>query len=189
VAVTLHELADLVGRPVDLERGGGYAARPAEPGLRYATALVALLPRPTLDADPMTCMRRGLTWLARVGQQLRPDNAGRSCCWLHAGDWHQASRLAIAMAAEARGRGLDDYDTAAYALAQAEAGAFGAGWQLEAAASLFGEPVRAAGGYMAGRHRVKAMLDAGVRRTLVVRWDQRDPGSRWHERPDPSRRR
>jgi hypothetical protein len=51
------------------------------------------------------------------------------------------------------------------------------GWELEALKSLFREPIRpqrCAGewrrDYGEGQHRSQAMLDGGVRRTVVTRW-------------------
>jgi hypothetical protein len=52
------------------------------------------------------------------------------------------------------------------------------GWIEEALESLLMDPIQPEReiGYINGRHRAKAMLDAGVHRTLVARWiDPRTP--------------
>ena len=38
---------------------------------------------------------------------------------------------------------------------------------------------REVGGYINGRHRAQAMLDTGVRRTLVAYWDGKTAGGGW----------
>ncbi|WP_144022966.1 hypothetical protein [Asanoa hainanensis] len=166
------DLAELVSAPVDLGRGSGFLPRPPEPEpqLRYTTALVALLPRPDLETDQRPCMRVGLGWWHRVGRQLRPTHTGRSCCWYHRGDWHEVSRMAIATATAALRHGVEVEDVAAYVLSHATADHRLEGWSLEALESLFVEPIETHRpiGYVGGRHRAKAMMDAGVRRTLVV---------------------
>ena len=50
---------------------------------------------------------------------------------------------------------------------------------LEAARSLFLDPIQPESPgsdwpYINGRHRVQAMLDAGVRRTVIGRWEEPD---------------
>ncbi|GIF75640.1 hypothetical protein [Asanoa siamensis] len=176
--LTGAELAELVGGPVDADRGAGFVPRTPdpEPRLRYATAIVAFLPRPDLDDDSSPCMRTGLGLRTRVSRQLRPHRAGRGCCWYHGGDWHEVSAAAIAMVAAAHRHGVDVDDVAAYVLGQAAAQGL-SGWKAEALESLFIEPMEPNPevGYVNGRHRAKAMIDAGVRRALVIRYDDQQP--------------
>jgi hypothetical protein len=52
------------------------------------------------------------------------------------------------------------------------------GWIEKALQSLLMDPIQPDRelGYINGRHRAKAMLDAGVHRTLVARWVEARPG-------------
>ncbi|MGH4009531.1 MAG: hypothetical protein ACRDTH_15505 [Pseudonocardiaceae bacterium] len=181
--LTLAELTELVSGPVDAERGTGYVepVPPEEPHMRLVTTAVVTLPRPDLDGEP-PCMPAGTPWWRRLGRQAVPRRRGRSCCWYHEGDWHQASRTAIQMLRRADAELVDDDEHqerlfAALKLSRAEGLT---GWQYAAVESLLLHPIQPEReiGYTEGRHRSQAMLDAGVRRTLVARWVMPAPSGR-----------
>lgn len=174
--LTLDELEELVGGQVDPDRGGGYIPRqaPIEPVMRFGPAVVAFLSRPNLsgklEGEP-ACMLGGTPWWRRVGRQVVPRRYGQTCCWYHGGDWHEVSRIALHLLRQARAvePDPDDLPFAALSLAQARGIS---GWPAEALESLLLDPIQPdrETGYINGRHRIQAMLDAGVRRTLVARW-------------------
>lgn len=172
--LTPDELTELVGGPVDPGRGSGYVARPAEPEpqMRYKAALVVTLPRPDLDDDSRACMRAGLGWLGRLAGQVSPARRDLGCCWYHQGDWHAVNRAAIRLVRRAREAGVAADDIAVDVVGQVEEYGL-TGWEREAFESLFREPIQPEReiGYINGRHRAKAMLDLGVRRVLVCRWE------------------
>lgn len=171
------ELTRLVGAPVDAERGHGYVPRPPEPEdeIRYRTIWVARLPRPRpFRADD--CMPHGISTGRLLARQLAPRRQARACCWYHGGDWHQASANAIRLVRQARRADVRDPDIYTFALDQAEAEGID-GWQLEALEALLspgtGIQLTVFAGYretsyINGQHRSQALMEAGVRRTIVV---------------------
>ncbi|MBV8994605.1 MAG: hypothetical protein JO287_13115 [Pseudonocardiales bacterium] len=174
--LTLDELAELVGGPVDADRGAGYIEPipPQQPRMRLVTTAGVTLLRPDMDGDP-PCMPAGTPWWRRLGRQVVPRRRGRGCCWYHEGDWHQASRTAIRILRRAKAVWADHDEHQERVLAELErARAEGlTGWQYDAVKTLLRhtiDPAREIGGYTEGRHRSQAMLDAGVRRTVVARW-------------------
>jgi len=173
-SITVGELAQLVGTPVDGDRGAGYLPpqRRPEPVIRYAAGLALLLPRPDLDDDPLACMRTGLSWPHRLAAQLLPRRGGRDCCWYHGGDWQAVNATAIRLTARATREVID------------EAARDGVrGWQFQALESLFLEPIDAShrAGYIGGRHRAKAILDS-------ARADCSWPNGSIHRRQKPPER-
>jgi hypothetical protein len=173
--LTVEEMAELVGGPVDTERGAGYVqpVPPAEPFARFTAALVVTLPQPDLDGEP-PCMPSGTPWSRCLHRQLVPRQAARSCCWYHAGDWREASRTAIKIVRLSNARLVDDDDDRERLFAALEQSRSHdlTSWQQAAVESLLLDPIQLDDevGYINGRHRSQAMLDAGVRRTLVARW-------------------
>jgi hypothetical protein len=102
------ELAQLVGGPVDPERGDGFAAAapPVEPWMRFETAAVIGLPTPDLVGEPV-CMPAVTPWLRRLGRQVVPRRRLRACCWYHGVDWAAVSEAAIAALATADAEPLE----------------------------------------------------------------------------------
>ncbi|WP_127509311.1 hypothetical protein [Actinoplanes solisilvae] len=167
------DVETLVGRPVSLERGEGFVAvePEPEPESEYGAALVALLPRP----EPFRvddCMSAGVAWWRRLGRQVVPRRGGRGCCWYHGGDWHVVSRVALRLTEKAHAAGVAFAGTVSYVMAQPDATAL-TGWEREALSSLLADTIRPDGrwpsgeGYNNGQHRAQAMIEAGVRWTLV----------------------
>jgi hypothetical protein len=143
--------------------------------MRFVTAVVVGLPRPDLEGES-PCMPAGTPWWRRLTRQVVPRQRGRACCWYHGGDWRRASRIAIRLFAHAHRSQPNPAEACRDALQLARAEGI-AGWTLQAVKSLLLDPIQPEReiGYVNGRHRAQAMLDAGVRRTLVARWVMPDP--------------
>jgi hypothetical protein len=181
--VTAQELAKLVGMPVDTGRGNQTEVEPdldlgAMSVMVYEPMPVARLPRPGPDAD-RGCRPAGIPqWQARA-RRLIPRRRGRVCCWYHGGDWHEVSAMAIDLLRQVQAAGVSDHDELTHEVLQR---ARRAGWEDEedwrwlALKSLFTAPIQIddelRGMHVNGRHRTQAMLDAGVRTTVVGHWQQ-----------------
>lgn len=147
----------------------------------YVVTPLATLPTPEALDRPACMNRRVPTW-RRTYRRLVPSCEGRSCSWYHGGDWHRVNANAIRLVAQAHAAGATGTDVGDHAVDAAKAEGI-SGWQLEALESLLViEPVRIELGdypadrwYDNGRHRVTAMLETGVRRTIVVRFELLDP--------------
>ncbi|GGQ33190.1 hypothetical protein [Streptomyces roseolilacinus] len=167
------DLARLVGRPVDRGRGAGYVptALPAPvERIEYRFVAVDDLPEPRPFRE--ACMRSPESARDRAGPAGRNPLGGR-CCWYHRQDWAALSEHAIRLIERARADGMPDHDIAANRAALAVA--YGVETrQRPALYSLLdhGDGITAAlgpaGWYTNGQHRVRAMKDAGVDRTVVV---------------------
>jgi len=178
-AITAAELTHLVGTAVDARRGGGYVPRPPEPDYepRYRTVWTITLPRPhPFRAD--ACMPAGIGWSRRLARQLAPRRQARACCWYHRGDWHRVCATAIRLVHRAQRDQVAACDIAEFVHEAAEAEGV-TGWELDALdalvcpedgiqLSMFAGDRRRS--YINGQHKSQAMLDAGVRRTIVVDW-------------------
>jgi hypothetical protein len=175
--ITDDELTELVGTQVDLSRGEGYRPAPEPVSMvRYQTRWVVTLPRPR-QLRELGCMpKAGSGLVHRLGRQLFPRRPS-ACCWYHRGDWDQVSRTAIQLHREAQANNVPDDEFAAFVRTRAEADGI-TGWDLAALDSLVGQYDGISlddygRGYVNGQHRVQAMVDAGVPRTLVVKtWEE-----------------
>ncbi|WP_446046438.1 hypothetical protein [Streptomyces olivaceus] len=172
-AITHQELEDMVGAEVASDRGDGYVPRPADPGPRLVFEEFAVVrlgrPRPFREPD---CMPAGVPWWRRRLRQVLPRRGAQPCCWYHGGDWHMVSAMAIEVLRRARAQGVEADDMEEFGVVHAAA--VGAtGWESEALASLFStaDAIQpdSEGGYVNGQHRGQALLEAGVRRTVVLR--------------------
>lgn len=171
--ITHERLQDLLGTPIATDRGAGYVPRPTvpEPRLVFGKFAVVGLARPEPFREPQ-CMPAGVPWWRRWARQVLPHRAVRTCCWYHGGDWHTVNAMARDVLRRARTQSVEPEDMEEFAEARAaEAGA--TRWQTEALASLFStadaiQPDRE-WRYVNGQHRAQAMLEAGVRRTVVLR--------------------
>ncbi|MEV5177972.1 hypothetical protein AB0L10_44870 [Streptomyces flaveolus] len=172
--LTHEQLEELVGAKVATDRGASYVPRPAEAEPRpvFEKFAVARLSRPHPFREP-GCMPASVPWWRRWLRQILPRRSARSCCWYHGGDWHAVNALALQVLGRARAQGVDGDDMMDFAIAHATAVGVG-GWQTEALATLFsiGDAIQpdSEGGYINGQHRAQAMLEAGVRRTVVLRY-------------------
>ena len=176
--ITEQELTRLLGIPADASRGTGYRPRPPEPGPqpRYTAEWLLRLPRPAPFRNP-ACMPPRRPWWHDALRQLAPRHSPRPCCGAHNGDWHQASRAALTLVRQAQRDGIADNDIYDHVLAQARAAGI-TGWQLgtvdrlvsptEAIQLETDEDSRRL--LVNGQHKMRAMLDQGVRRTITIHW-------------------
>lgn len=135
----------------------------AEPRLMFEEFALVRLGRPRPFRQPV-CMPAGV---------VMPRRSARSCCWYHGGDWHAVSALALAVLRCARAQGVDGDGMKDFATDRAVAAGV-TEWQAEALATWFsvGDAIQpgSQGGYVNGQHRAQAMLEAGVRRMVVLRY-------------------
>ena len=183
------ELARLVGGPVSRDRGERYEPWPnqADPEPVYRVAWTILLPRP--HGVDRGCIRHAPPWWRCLARQVIPRRAARGCCYYHGINWRQVSAAAIRVMRQARRDGL--HGEALSAQADELAAAQGLPpEEEEALVELLSDHSGIQPGprislgrryYGNGRHRTTAMLDAGVRRTVVIRW--RYPAPRHLGRP------
>jgi len=105
-----------------------------------------------------------------------PRRAPRDCCYYHSIDWHQVNAAAIRVTRQARREGLAGRALGRRAAELAE-GQDLSPQEKEALVALFtGDStirptrlLRRRPGYENGRHRITAMFDSGVRRTVIER--------------------
>ena len=134
----------------------------------YEIRDLASLPRVRGIEHP-PCMT-GPRWLRRI----RRATAGRDCCWYHGVNWHLVSETAIGIALQAQASETPPED-AFYALDLAACGLTGddrAGLILllgPGAGIELNDEDPADVTIYEGRHRITAMRDAGVRRTVIQR--------------------
>ncbi|MEV0649947.1 hypothetical protein AB0I28_32290 [Phytomonospora sp. NPDC050363] len=121
-----------------------------------------------------------------MARQIVPRCRRADCCAYHSADWKTASAAAVAalrhaqaavaalrhaQAAVPAGEDFRSHLDVACAHLKASTGLDAV--TLRWAQSLFADPIQPhydVGGYTNGRHRAQAMLDAGVRRTVVGIW-------------------
>ncbi|WP_204008461.1 hypothetical protein [Virgisporangium aurantiacum] len=177
--LNVDEMSQLVGGPVDSTRGAGYIRREREedPTYRFVPMSVLWLARPRPFREK-ACMATGTPWWRRLGRQLVRRRTAQTCCWYHGGDWHKVSTVAIDLVDRAYVAGVPHEDVADFAFAQVDRSSL-TDWEVEAVYSLLAFPIDPGRGrwprnrgYVNGQHRAQAMLDAGVRRTLVERLEQ-----------------
>ncbi|MGP3920550.1 hypothetical protein [Nonomuraea sp. 10N515B] len=177
--ITEAELTRLVGGAVDPDRGDGYVPRPPEPEdePRFRTIWTMRLPRPH-PFRAKTCMPTGISWARRIARQLAPRHQARPCCWYHGGDWHRVSATAIRLVRQAQHAGVAAHDIHDFVRDAAQAEGL-SGWELDALHTLVcpgdGIQLTVPAGhrrtfYINGQHKSQALLDAGVRRTIVIDW-------------------
>ncbi|MFJ9893457.1 hypothetical protein ACIQPR_08995 [Streptomyces sp. NPDC091280] len=178
--ISAEQVAHLVGGPVAEDRGEGYV--PPEPEAEPELLFEAIELSRLAQARPFRgeCMSgspdaasRSRNWADRL---LR-----RSCCWYHEGDWHRVNDMALTVLARAREEDVKPEDMKRYADEYAAA-AGASKWERAALYSLYCPPVAIqpsgdayiSDAFINGQHRVQAMRDAGVRRTVVLRlvWPQ-----------------
>ncbi|MEV6503400.1 hypothetical protein [Streptomyces prunicolor] len=175
-AISAEQVVHLVGGPVAEDRGEGYV--PPEPEVMPEEWFEAVGLWRLAQPSPFRkkCLSGGRPWWLRWVRLAFPRHDERSCCWYHSGDWHRVNCLALDALSRARHEGVTAKDMARYADKYAVA-AGASDWEREALFSVFrrSDALQPSGsrylsrGYINGQHRVQAMLDAGVRRTVVLR--------------------
>jgi hypothetical protein len=143
----------------------------------YAFRWVVTLPRQNPVIADRQCMSR-VSWRRRLARQVGPHTRLRDCCWHHSVDWQQASATAVGIARQIKGeriRGEAEMDDRALELIEAAGLPEG---QKDAVFILVppscGITLDVLAGdsrlsYIDGRKRSHAMMEAGVRRTVVIR--------------------
>lgn len=172
--ISAEQIVRLVGGPVAEDRGEDYVPPDPEPELRFEAIALWRLARPRPFREE--CMSGGTPWWRRWMNRVFPRHGGRSCCWYHSGDWHRVNHMALAVLSSAQHEGVPAEETAGYACEYAVA-AGASEWEREVLRTLYclGDAIQPSGdgyvsnGFINGQHRVQAMLDAGVRRTVVLR--------------------
>lgn len=181
--ISVAEIAALLGTSPDTSRGAGYRPRPPEaaPQPQYQAEWVWRIPRPAPFRNQACMPPRRPPW-RDAARQLMPRYTPRRCCWMHQGDWRQVSRTAITLVRQAHRDGVAGDDIHRHVVAQARAAGI-TGWQLDALDCL----VNSADGiqldtdengrrfFINGQHKTRAMLDQGVRRTIIVQWQEPPP--------------
>lgn len=175
-AMTDADVAALAGAPVDRDRGDGYQPWPVEPDPEpvWRVAWTILLPRP--EGMNRGCITTAPPWWRCLARQVIPRRTTRDCCYYHRVNWRQVSAAAIRITRQARREGLAGEAfgdrvavlAAAQGLPEQEEEAL-ADLLTDHSAIQPGPRFRFRAGYTNGRHRTTAMLDAGVRRTVIVR--------------------
>ncbi|MGH3157193.1 MAG: hypothetical protein ACRDNF_11535 [Streptosporangiaceae bacterium] len=130
------------------------------------------------DMDDPPCMT-GPGWRRRLGRRFTRRSA--DCCWYHMVNWHTVSETAIRLAHDAQAAGITVPDVAEYADGHPATRGFHP-CDLEALDSLLSihtglmiaddEPRNQ--WISEGRHRITAMRDTHVRRTLLLRLELLD---------------
>ena len=175
--MTDADLGRLAGNPVDRDRGPGYEPWPQEPEDQpsWHVAWTALLPRP--KGVDRGCMTYQAPWWRCAVRQVIPRRRPRDCCYYHQVDWHRVSAAAIRVVRQARREGLSWGEVTA----RADEAALAEGLpdeEAQALAELIDPTTGIQPGngfrpryYVNGRHRTTSMLEAGVRRTAIIRWN------------------
>jgi hypothetical protein len=176
--ITVPEITALLGAAPDTSRGTGFRPRPPELGPRpvYKVEWVLRIPRPAPFRNRGCMPPRSPRWRDAM-RQFVPRRATRDCCWMHQGDWRQVSRTAITLVRRAQRDGVVGEDIYQQVMAQARTAGI-TGWQLDALDSLMDSDDgiqldTSADGkrfFINGQHKTRAMLDQGVRRTIIVQW-------------------
>ncbi|MGW3311477.1 hypothetical protein ACWDG9_33395 [Streptomyces sp. NPDC001073] len=175
-AISAEQVVNLVAGPVAEDRGEGYTPPEPEalPEERFEAIGLWRLAQPSPFREE--CLSGGRPWWLRWVRMVFPRHDERSCCWYHSGDWHRVNRLALDALSRARPEGVKAEDMARYADRYAVAAGASA-WERDALFTMYrsSDALQPSGSrylspdYINGQHRVQAMLDAGVRRTVVLR--------------------
>jgi len=141
---------------------------------------------PSIDRP---CMTAPMPLLTRLAHQVTGRTVIRDCCQYHGMDWHQASAIAVTLARRLRREHITDYNELSDRvfdlingldgdLRRAVLSLLSPGVGIKVA--RLGEDPRHPRHwtYQDGRHRTRAMPEAGVRRTVVVYW-QEVPDAKW----------
>jgi hypothetical protein len=172
--ISTEQIVHLVGGPVAEDRGEGYV--PPEPEEEPEQRFEVIELRRLAQSHPFRedCMSNSSS--AASSRSWTDRLLRRSCCWYHSGDWHRVNDMALTVLSRARDEDVKAEDMRRYADAYAAA-AGASKWERAALCSLYCPPVAIqpsgddyiSNGFINGQHRVQAMRDAGVARTVVLR--------------------
>ncbi len=147
----------------------------------HDTTPVASLPLPHELKYPPCMVGRRLRTPHRIARQLAPNAAERNCCEYHGQDWSFASETAIRLLAIAQGERLDGEEASdrVSKLAETERLSESDIAAIHCLVSTADPLMLDDEGYIyGGRHRIQAMIDQGVKRTILVRHVLLDPATR-----------
>ena len=127
------------------------------------------------------CMMPSLSWLQRLRRQLLPRHGVRDCCYYHRQDFHAIAAVVNAAYRQLRRSDLrgDDLDELRYKLvgeAQLSDDERTTALMLldaDCGIQIWRPPGERHWIYTEGRHRARALMDAGVRRILITATDDR----------------
>jgi hypothetical protein len=127
------------------------------------------------------CMMPPITWRQRLFRQVFPRRGVQGCCHYHRQDFHAIAAAVITVYRQISRRGLEgeEADELMFELLQdtglTEAEQFTAMLLLSEDCGIqIGRPAgKRRWRYQEGRHRARALMDAGVRRILVTADDER----------------
>ncbi|MEU0820340.1 hypothetical protein [Streptomyces mirabilis] len=174
--ISKEQIVHLVGGRVAEDRGAGYVPPEpeVEPELRFEVIGLWRLARSRPFREE--CMSGGTPWWLHWTNRVFQRHGGRACCWYHSGDWHRVNDMALAALSRARHEGVKAEDMAQYA-GEYAAAAGASEWERTVLWTLYcpHDAIQPSGdgyisnGFINGQHRVQAMRDAGVRRTVLLR--------------------
>lgn len=127
------------------------------------------------------CMMPPLSWRQRVLRQVFPRRGVRDCCHYHRQDFHAIAATVNAVHRQLRRSGLDGEDTDELRFRLLEEAGLSEDERSTAMLLLAEDcgihiwrpPGQRRWTYQDGRHRARALMDAGVRRVLVTVTDDR----------------
>ncbi|GAA3087006.1 hypothetical protein GCM10020000_87170 [Streptomyces olivoverticillatus] len=93
------------------------------------------------------------------------------CCWYHRQDWNSVTERAVQLVEDAHRQAISGHDLLPHALDKAQRDGISHA-DFDALYTLLSPPlaITASTGYTNGQHRVQAMRDMKVERTVTVRW-------------------
>lgn len=173
-----------LGGEAHVERGAARKKRRPVDGRK----LVWVMRLPQID-PPFTedqrgrdgCMMPLLSWRQRVLRQVFPRRGVRDCCHYHRQDFHAIAATVNAVHRQVRRSGLDGEDADELGFRLLEEGGLSEDERSTAMLLLAEDcgiciwrpPGQRRWTYQDGRHRARALMDAGVRRVLVTVADER----------------
>jgi hypothetical protein len=127
------------------------------------------------------CMMPPITWRQRLLRQVFPCRGVRDCCHYHRQDFHAIAAAVITAYRQISRRGLDDEEADELMfqwvrdaeLTEAERMTAMLLLSEDCGIQIGRPPGQRRWTYQQGRHRARALMDAGVRRILVTATDER----------------
>ncbi len=181
---TIREASDALSGQAHAERGPARKKRrPVKSRkLVWVMRLPQIVPPFTEDQRGRDgCMMPPLTWRQRVLRQVFPRRGALGCCYYHRQDFHAIAATVNAVHRQLRRSGLDGEDADELRFRLLNEAALSEDERTTALLLLAEDcgiriwraPGQRRWTYQEGRHRARALMDAGVRRILVTVDDDR----------------
>jgi hypothetical protein len=183
---TIRESPHGLTAAVEAQASRGAAKTKWRPGNGRKLVWVMRLPQidPPFTEDQRDrdgCMKPPLTWRQRAVRQVFPRRSARDCCYYHRQDFHAIAATVNAMHRQLRRAGLDDDDADELrfrllkeaGLSEHERSTAVLLLDEDCGIHIWRPPGQRRWTYQDGRHRARALMDAGVRRVLVTVTDDR----------------